>query len=225
MLISFIRSVILYLLLILVIRVMGKRQIGQMEASEFVVTMLIADLASVPMQNNAISLFSGLVPILAVLALELILSVASMKLVGVRKLLCGRPVILIEHGKISDRNLRRTRVTLDELTAQLREQGVLDPATVNYAILETNGEISVFPYARYRPASAMDAGIEAADEALPFTVISDGRVQTENLRLAGFDRVWLEGRLRGAGCRPEDVLLMTVDGDGKTRMHRREGAE
>ena len=222
MLISFIRSVILYLLLIVVIRSMGKRQIGQMEASEFVVTMLIADLASVPMQNNAISLFSGLVPILAVLALELILSVASMKLVGVRKLLCGKPVILIEHGKISARNLRRTRVTLDELTGQLREQGVLDPATVNYAILETNGEISVFPYATYRPASAMDAGIEATDEALPYTVISDGRILTENLRLAGFDRTWLDGRLRGAGCRPEDVLLMTADAGGTVRLHRKE---
>ena len=123
MLISLLRSMILYTLLILVIRAMGKRQIGQMEASEFVVTMLIADLASVPMQNNAISLFSGLVPILAVLALELILSVASMKLLGVRRLLCGRPVILIEHGRICESNLRRTRVTLEELACQLRISG------------------------------------------------------------------------------------------------------
>ena len=225
MLISFIRSVILYLLLILVIRAMGKRQIGQMEASEFVVTMLIADLASVPMQNNAISLFSGLVPILAVLALELILTVASMKLMGVRRLLCGKPVILIEHGRINAGNLRRTRVTLDELTGQLREQGVLDPATVNYAILETNGEISVFPYARYRPASAMDAGIEARDEALPYTVVADGRIQEENLRLAGRDRTWLDGQLRSAGCRLRDVLLLTVDSGGKTRLHRKEAVE
>ena len=222
MLISFIRSVILYLLLILVIRSMGKRQIGQMEASEFVVTMLIADLASVPMQNNAISLFSGLVPILAVLALELILTVASMKLLGVRRLLCGKPVILIEHGRISSENLRRTRVTLDELTGQLREQGVLDPATVNYAILETNGVISVFPYAKYRPATAMDAGITAQDETLPFTVVADGRILKENLRLAGKEQPWLEETLHAASCRLRDVLLMTVDGTGKVNLQKKE---
>ena len=221
MLISFLRSVILYLLLILVIRAMGKRQIGQMEASEFVVTMLIADLASVPMQNNAISLFSGLVPILAVLALELILSVASMKLMGVRRLLCGKPVILIEHGRISAENLRRTRVTLDELTSQLREQGVLDPATVNYAILETNGQISVFPYAKYRPASAMDAGVEARDETLPVTVVADGKILKENLRLAGRDRAWLDGQLRARKCSRRDVLLLTVDGTGRVRIQRK----
>ena len=221
MLISFIRSVILYLLLILVIRVMGKRQIGQMEASEFVVTMLIADLASVPMQNNAISLFSGLVPILAVLALELILSVASIKLLGVRRMLCGRPVILVEHGRISAENLRRTRVTLDELTGRLREQGILDPATVNYAILETNGQLSVFPYAKYRRASAMDAGIEARDESLPVTVIADGRILRDNLRLTGRDRTWLDGCLRAQKCRRKDVLLLTVDGSGVVHMQRK----
>ncbi len=221
MLISLIRSAILYHLLIMVIRAMGKRQIGQMEASEFVVTMLIADLASVPMQNNAISLFSGLVPILAVLALELILSVASMKLMGVRRLLCGKPVILIEHGRICDENLRRTRITLDELTGQLREQGVLDHTTVNYAILETNGQISVFPYARYRPASAMDAGIKAREESLPFTVVADGRLQKENLRLAGRDRAWLDAQLRSAGCRLADVLLLCVDADGRVNLQRK----
>ncbi len=225
MLISFIRSVVLYLLLILVIRSMGKRQIGQMEASEFVVTMLIADLASVPMQNNAISLFSGLVPILAVLALELILTVASMKLTGVRKLLCGKPVILIEHGRISQANLRRTRVTLDELTGQLREQGVLDPGTVNYAILETNGEISVFPYAKYRPASAADAGISAAEEWLPYTVVSDGKLQEENLRLSGRSRQWLDGQLRARQCKISDVLLLTVDGRGGVFFQKRGDGE
>ena len=104
MLISLIRSIILYLILIAAIRLMGKRQIGQMEASEFVVTMLIADLASVPMQNNAISLFSGLAPILAVLALELILAAASLRFLSLRRRLCGKPVILIENGKISQKN-------------------------------------------------------------------------------------------------------------------------
>ena len=222
MLISLIRSVFLYLILILVIRLMGKRQIGQMEASEFVVTMLIADLASVPMQNNAISLFSGLVPILAVLALELILAASSMKWLGVRKLLCGRPVILIENGRISQRNLARTRVTLDELTGQLRAQGILDLGEVNYAILETNGQISVFPYAKHRPAAAADLGLSPADPALPYTVVSDGRVLRENLTLAGRDRAWLEGVLAGYGCALRDVFVLTVDRAGQIYFCKKE---
>ena len=222
MLISLIRSIFLYLILIAAIRLMGKRQIGEMEASEFVVTMLIADLASVPMQNNAISLFSGLAPILAVLALELILAAASMKWLGVRRALCGRPVILIENGKISQENLERTRVTLDELTGQLRAQGVLDLGEVNYAILETNGQISVFPYAKNRPASAADLGLEPADPSLPYTVVSDGRLLAENLALAGRDRAWLEGVLAAEGCRLRDVFVLTVDARGGVYFCKKE---
>ncbi len=214
MLISLIRSVVLYLILILVIRLMGKRQIGEMEPSEFVVTMLIADLASVPMQDNAISLFSGLIPILAVLALELILAVGSMKLIGLRRLLCGKPVVLIENGAIVQDNLRRTRVNLDELAGQLREQGILDFSTVKYAILETNGQISVFPYAKYTPASAMDAGLHPKDEKMPFTIISDGHFMEENLHLSGYDRTWLEGVLKQRKCKLRDVFLLTVDSTG-----------
>ena len=150
MLISLIRAIVLYLILIVVIRLMGKREIGEMEPSEFVVAMIIADLASIPMQDNAIPLFSGLVPILVILAMELILAVVSMKSITVRSLLCGKPVILIENGKLIQNNLRRTRIHLDELTGQLREQGIMDLSTVKYAILETNGQISAFPYAKYQ---------------------------------------------------------------------------
>ena len=222
MLITLVRSVLLYLILIAAIRMMGKRQIGQMEASEFVVTMLIADLASVPMQNNAISLFSGLTPILAVLALELLLTAASIRWLGMRKLLCGKPVILIEKGRISQRNLARTRVTLDELTGRLRAQGVLHIGEVNYAILETDGQISVFPYAKCRPPSAADLGLRPEDESLPWTVVSDGRVLTENLALAGRDRAWLEAVLQQRGCRLTDVLILTVDAQGRVFFCRRE---
>ena len=225
MLITLLRSVFLYLVLIAAIRLMGKRQIGQMEASEFVVTMLIADLASVPMQNNAISLFSGLTPILAVLSLELLLAAASMRWLGVRKLLCGRPVILIENGKISQRNLARTRVTLDELTGQLRAQGILRVAEVNYAILETDGQISVFPYAKHQPPSAEDLGMAPEDAALPWIVVSDGRVLEENLALAGRDRAWLDAVLKQRGSRLRDVFALTVDRAGLIYFCRREGAE
>ena len=148
MIISYIRTVLLYLVLIAVIRTMGKRQVGQMEPSELVVAMLIADLASIPMQDTGIPLLSGLVPLLTVLGLELVLSWLTMRSPFWRKVFCGKPVILIDNGKILQDNLRRTRVTLDELTGHLREKDVLDITTVQYAILETNGSLSVFPWIR-----------------------------------------------------------------------------
>ena len=191
MILSYFRTIILYLILILVIRLMGKRQIGQMEPSEFVVTMLVANLASIPMQDGAIPLYSGLVPILTVLGVELTLSFLSLRSIFVRKLLCGKPVILMENGRILQDNLRKTSVTLDELTGHLREKGVLDLQTVQYAILETNGNLSVFPYPKHAPASAKDAGIEASRQFIPLTVISDGYLSHENLQKAGKDMAWV----------------------------------
>ena len=142
MILSYLRTLLLYLVLILVIRVMGKRQIGEMEPAEFVVTMLVANLAAIPMQDAGIPLFSGLVPILTVLGLELVLSWATMRSVRLRRFFCGKPVILIETGKILQENLRSTRITLDELTGHLREKDVLDITTVQFAILETDGQLS-----------------------------------------------------------------------------------
>ena len=163
--------------------------------------------------------------ILAVLALELILAGSSMKWLGVRRLLCGKPVILIEKGKITQRNLARTRVNLDELTGQLRAQGVMDLGEVNYAILETNGQISVFPYANNRPAAAADLGLAPAEADLPYTVVSDGRVLEENLTLSGKNRAWLEGELLKRGCALREVFVLTVDGDGQVYFCKKEGAE
>ena len=191
MILSYMRTIILYTALILAMRLLGKRQIGQMEPSEFVVAMLVADLASIPMQNNAIPLVNGLVPILTVMGLELILSHLSLKSIRLRKLLCGKPVILIDNGKIIQENLRRTQVTLDELSGHLREKDVLDIQTVQYAILETNGNLSVFPYPSEQPATARDAGVKAAKQYLPITLISDGRLLADNLKKAKKDGAWL----------------------------------
>lgn len=196
MITSYLRTVVLYIILIAVVRFMGKRQIGQMEPSEFVVAMLVADLASIPMQNNAIPLVNGLVPILTVMGLELILSHLSLKSIRLRKLLCGKPVILIDNGKILQENLRRTQVTLDELSGHLREKDVLDIQTVQFAILETNGNLSVFPYPAEQPATARDAGVKASKQYLPITLISDGRLLTDNLKRAKKDGAWLHKVLR-----------------------------
>ena len=225
MLLSYVRTVILYLILIAVIRMMGKRQVGQMEPSEFVVTMLVANLASIPMQDGGIPLHSGLVPILTVLGLELVLSAISLYSVRFRRLLCGKPVILVENGRILRANLRRTRITLDELTGQLREKDVLDVRSVQYAILETNGVLSVFPYPKERPASAREAGIQVREQALLVTIIADGKMYPENLQAAKKDLSWVDKTLKAQGATVKDTFLLTVDGRNKVVFLSKEDAK
>lgn len=225
MLLSYIRTIILYLVLIAVIRLMGKRQVGQMEPSEFVVTMLVANLASIPMQDGGIPLYSGLVPILTVLGVELILTALSMHFVCLRRLLCGKPVILIENGKILQKNLRSTRITLDELTELLRGKDVLSPDTVQYAILETNGDLSVFPYPKHSPATAKDAGILAKPQYLPYTIIADGYLYQQNLTLSGRDEGWLRKVLQDKQASIATTWLLMVDESGKIFWQGKEDSQ
>ncbi len=215
MILSYLRTIFLYLVLIFCVRLMGKRQIGEMEPAELVVTMLIANLAAIPMQDGAIPLYSGLVPILTVLGMELVLSGLIFASVPFRRFLCGKPVILIWEGKLDQQNLRRTRVTLDELSRQLREKDILDLSSVQYAILETDGQVSVFPYPKFSPASAKDASIKVKDKFLPVTVVEDGYLSKENLALAGKDETWLDSTLKANAAQLRDTLLLTVDGGGK----------
>ena len=222
MLISYLRAAFLYLVLILSVRLMGKRQIGQMEASEFVVTMLVANLASIPMQDSAIPLYSGLLPILVVLGMELSLSGLILHSVLIRRFFCGKPVILIDNGRILLENLRKTRVTLDELTGHLRSKDVLDVQTVQFAILETDGSLSVFPYPADRPATAREAGIKAQKQYLPITIVEDGYVSRDNLQKAGKDQAWLEQTLHQHQAALGDTLLLTADRAGHVVFIRKE---
>ena len=222
MIISYLRAIVLYLILIAVIRLMGKRQIGQMEASEFVVTMLVADLASIPMQDSGIPLYTGLVPMLTVLGMELVLSALSLRSIFFRRVLCGKPVILVENGKILQENLRKTRVTLDELTGHLREKDVLDLQSVQYAILETDGNLSVFPYPKDRPASAKEAKILTRPQSLPITVICDGKLLKQNLMLTGKDRSWVDRVLKDKNADIKQTCLLTVDSDDHIFFCRKE---
>ena len=222
MLISFLRTLLLYIVLVLTVRLMGKRQIGEMEPSEFVVTMLIANLAAIPMQDTAIPLLSGLVPILVILGVELILAVLSLRCIRIRSFFCGKPVVLMKNGKIIEKNLQKTRVNLDELTMHLREKDIFDLTEVKYAILETNGQLSTLLYAKNRPASARDAGIRATETELPVTLISGGKVLDENLAIAKKDRAWLEAELKKSACTVHGTLLLTVDAAGKVYLVRRE---
>lgn len=222
MLISFLRTLLLYIVLVLTVRLMGKRQIGEMEPAEFVVTMLIANLAAIPMQDTAIPLLSGLVPILVILGIELVLAVLTLRSIRLRQFFCGKPIILMENGKIIEKNLRSTRVNLDELTMHLREKDIFDLTTVKYAILETNGQLSTLLYSKNLPASAKDAGVHVPDTALPVTLISSGHLMRENLAVAGRDMAWLEDELKKRACSIQKVLLMTVDASGKIYLIRKE---
>lgn len=224
MLLSYIRTIILYLILIAVVRLMGKRQLGQMEPAEFVVTMLVANLAAIPMQDGGIPLLSGLVPILTVLGVGMILSVLSLRLVPVRRWLCGKPVILIENGKILQNNLRRTSITMDELTGHLREKDVLSIDQVQFAILETDGNFSVFPYPKFKPAPAQDAGIDASPQFLPMTIIEDGHLFRENLELSGKDDSWLSRILQEHSALISSTWLLTVDKNDRVNFVPKEDA-
>ena len=211
MILSFIRTIVLYLVLIFCVRLMGKRQIGQMEPSEFVVTMMVANLATISMENEGVPLYVGLIPMLTVLGTELVLSGATLRSLFLRRLLCGKPVILIENGRILQENLRSTRVTLDELTGHLREKDVLDIRAVQYAILETNGNLSVFPFPAEMPASAREAGIYPKDRFLPVTVISDGKLMHQNLQYAAKDEAWVHKILGQYRASIAGTWLLTVD--------------
>ena len=211
MILSFLRTLLLYLILIAVIRIMGKRQIGEMEASEFVVTMMAANLSTEPIENPGSPLLYGVVAILTILGAELTLSLITMDSLRFRRLLCGKPVILIDDGKLLQSNLRKTRITMEELQRQLREKEVLDLTTVQYAILETNGGLSVFLFSKDKPATAQEAGLCPRQNFLPVTILEDGRLLEENLQKAGKDAAWLRRVLRDRGAAQEETLLLTVD--------------
>ncbi len=222
MLTVFIRALVLYLVLIGAMRLLGKRQLGQLEPSEVVVAMLVADLAAEPMLNPSKSLLEGCVPIGAVLGMEYLLSILSIHSIPVRRLLCGKPVILMENGKFLQQNMRKTRVTVDELISQLREKDVMDPETVQYAILETGGNLSVFLYPEEKPLTPKQVQIPVNQESLPVTLISDGRILSENLKKAGKDRKWLKKQLKAHRVTAEEVFLFTADKENRTRFYRKE---
>ena len=197
MILSYVRTAILYLVLIAVVRLMGKRQVGQMEPSELVVAMLVADLASIPMQNEGLPLFSGVVPILTVLGLELVLSALSVSSIRLRRLLCGKPVILIENG-------------------HLRLKDVLEIDTVQYAILETSGDLSVFLFPEHRPANAGEAKVSTQPQGLPVSIIEDGKLMKQNLPYAKKDAAWVRKTLKQHKTTVKDTFLLTVDENDQT---------
>lgn len=221
-----IRTVVLYLLIVIGLRLMGKRQLGELEPAELTLALIIADLASVPMQANGIPLLSGVIPIATLLCLSTILSVLCAKSIRFRTLLCGRPSVIIEDGVIAERELRRNRLTVDELLEELRIQGYAELSAVKFAILETNGQLSVLPFAAHSPATPAQMKIKVEEPGLPTIIISDGRLLSRSMRDQGRDETWLARQLSARGLSsPEEVFLMTVDRRGNVFCVPKEGVK
>lgn len=221
MFISFVRTIILYLVIVVILRIMGKRQVGELEPSELVVAILISDLAAVPMQDIGIPLLSGVIPILTLLALELLASEASMRSVRFRAFLCGKPAFIIRDGVIDQKAMEQNRLTMDELCFCLRQNNILDAAQVQFAVLETNGQLTTFLYPKYAPLTATDAGKKPQEQEFPVTIVSDGRIMEENLRAIGYDLSWLRTQLSMQNLNQGDVFWMTGVPSGKTNVVRK----
>ena len=226
MFVVLIRTVVLYLFIVVGIRLLGKHQIGQLEPSELVLTLIIADLASVPMQDNGIPLLAGLIPIVVLLSMSAVLSILCTKSLRFRALLCGRPSIVVENGAVLQGELKRCRLTIDELLEELRIQGYTDIQTIKFALLETNGQLSVLPYTAEKPATAAQMGVSTQETGLPVVLVSDGHLLSHNLKGLGYETVWLEKQLASHGLNtPKQAFLLTVDEAGTTYCVPKKEAE
>lgn len=190
------RTLILYVFIVVIMRLLGKRQVGQLQPSELVVALVIADLAAVPMGNVGIPLINGIIPVITLFIMEELLSLISMKSERARGIISGRPSILIERGVIVEQELRRIRYNLNDLLEQIRLKDFSNLEDIDYAILETSGQLSVIPKAEKRPVTVKDMKLNAPAQHLPVTIIIDGRTISDNLHKSGLSNSWLMDELK-----------------------------
>ena len=215
MLITFFRAIVLYILVLVVMRLMGKREIGQLQPFELAISIMIADLASTPMTEIGIPLTNGIVPILGLLIMHLSISMLNMKSLKVREIVCGKPRILIYRGKIDEKALRKERITINELQEKLRSKDIVTLGEVEFAILETSGEVTVIKKPEKRNTIPEDFGIMPEYEGIPYDLVVDGKVMYKNLKAIGKDYEWLKKQAKKFKLKPEDALLVTLDGKGQ----------
>ena len=215
MLVLFIRSILIYILVLIVMRLMGKRQIGQLQPFELVISIMIADLAATPIANGGIPIINGVIPILGLLAMDLLISICNMKSLKVRQLISGKPSILIYRGKIDEKVLRKERFTINELQERLRDKDIINLGDVEYAILETSGEINVIQKPSKRAAIPEDFNIEPEYEGISYDLVIDGKIMFDNLKILEKDYKWLKTQVNKFGYKPEEALIVTIDGKGQ----------
>lgn len=215
MLVVVVRTLILYLIVVFIMRIMGKRQIGQLQPFELVIAIMISELAALPMQDIGIPLINGIIPILTLLFAQITLSFIGLKNPHARAIICGRPTILIQNGKINEAQLRKEMYSLNDLLEQLRIKDIHNIADVEFALLETNGQLSVIPKSQKRPVTPQDLNISTQYEGLSMDIIIDGDISYENLKLANLDINWLKDTLSKFGINnPKDVLFASLDSEG-----------
>lgn len=214
----FFRTIITYILLVGAMRLMGKRQLGELELSELVVTMLLSELASIPIADNTIPLTFSLIPIAVLISVEVIISYISIKSRRLKKIIGGSPSIIINKGSICRSEMEKVRLSLDELISQLRLKDIADISDVEYAILEENGQISVIPKIKARAVTAADLGITKPETGITHTVVADGQISDFNLKLVGHNRKWLMSTLKKHKCRLDEVFVLSVDDGGKVSI-------
>ncbi len=218
-----VRAAILYILVVLIIRIMGKHQIGQLQPYELVITILISELAAVPMQDTDIPLINGIIPILTLLIIQITLSLISLKSTTARRIICGGPTILIENGKIQQKDLTKLRYNISDLLEQLRLKNIPNISDVEYAILETSGKLSVIPKSQKRPVNANDLKIETPYEGLPLTLIIDGELQHKQLRESKISEEWLQKQITQFGFSHwNQIFFASLDSTGKLFVQAKE---
>ena len=215
MLITFFRAIILYIFVLIVMRLMGKREIGQMQPFELAISIMIADLSTVPMADIGIPIFNGIIPILGLLLMHLIISIVNLKSLKAREIICGKPRFLIYRGKIDEKALKKERFTINELQERLRGNNIVNISDVEYAILETSGQVTVIQKPEKRNTIPEDFNIYPEYEGITYDLVVDGNVMEKNLEALGKDYQWLEKELSKMNMKPEEALIATLDGKGK----------
>lgn len=222
MLINFFRSIILYIIVLIVMRMMGKREIGQLQPFELAISIMIADLATIPMTDTGIPIGNGIVPILGLLVMHLLISLINLKSIKLREIICGKPRILIYRGKIQEKAMIKERFTINELQERIRSQNVVNLGDVEYAILETSGQITVIEKPNKRQAIPEDFGIMPEYEGIPYDLVVDGKVMYQNLKEIGKDYNWLKKEVNKFKFNPEEALVVTIDGKGQIFCQKKE---
>lgn len=222
MLITFIRAIFLYIVVLVVMRLMGKREIGQLQPFELAISIMIADLASIPMADPGIPITNGIIPILGLLVMHLLISWVNIKSLKAREIVCGKPSILIYRGKIDEKVLKKERFTINELQERLRGNNVVNIGDVEYAILETSGQVTVIQKPNKRNTIPEDFNIKPEYEGIPYDLVIDGKIMYDNLRLIQKDKQWLKRQVNKFGYEPEQALLVTLDGKGQIFCQEKE---
>ena len=222
MLITFFRAIVLYLVVLIVMRLMGKREIGQLQPFELAISIMIADLASIPMTEIGIPIFNGIIPILGLLVMHLLISVINLKSLRAREIICGKPSILIYRGKINEKALLKERFTINELEERLRGNNVINLGDVEYAILETSGQVTVIQKPEKRNTIPEDFNILPEYEGIPYDLVIDGKVMEANLQAIGKNYNWLKKQTEAFGIKPEEALVVTLDGKGQIFCQKKE---